>query len=284
MRSVLEGSTAADVCTVPFAHLVVENCLPIALYEELARTYPSDEQILGLNTVRQRAPVRSNKRYNASAHQVLGRRCLTPAWEAFVQYHSSREFFCEVVDVFGPAIRAQYPALEQRLGGALHSLSTGVRFDSESDHGTISLDCQVAINTPVTKAGSVRKVHADAPEELFAMLLYFRRGDDDSVGGDLEIWRWKDGHEPAFLGKQASEADAEHVSTIPYRANTLFAFLNSERALHAVSARQPTPHSRRLVNIIGEVYHPLPNGLFVKRQKPFGKLRQKLAAFMDRRE
>ena len=115
------------------------------------------------------------------------------------------------------------------------------------------------------------------------MLLYFRRSDDHSTGGDLEIWRWKEGREPAFLGKQASEADAELVSTIPYRANTLVAFVNSERALHAVSIRQPTPHSRRLVNIIGEVYRPLPNGLFVKRQKPFGKLRQKLAAFLERR-
>ncbi|MGA9638933.1 hypothetical protein, partial [Flavobacterium sp.] len=61
----------------------------------------------------------------------------------------------------------------------------------------------------------------DAPEELFAMLLYFRRPEDDSTGGDLEIWQWKDGRRPAFIGSEANEEGAELVATIPYRPNTL---------------------------------------------------------------
>jgi hypothetical protein len=45
------------------------------------------------------------------------------------------------------------------------------------------------------------------------------------------------------------------------------AFVNSENSLHAVSARAVTPHSRRLVNLLGEVYRSVPRGLFIKRQK-----------------
>jgi len=275
VQSVLSGRRPADVSTQPFAHVVVENCLPWDLYDKLAATFPSDDQILRMSRAGQRGPARCNQRHNASAHQILGKRTLHPLWEEFVRYHSSTEFFLEIVDVFGPAIRATHPTLETRLGRSLELLTPGIRF-GHTDRGSISLDCQVAINTPVLQAGNARRIYAGAPQELFAMILYFRHENDDSTGGDLEIWRWKAGHQPVFFGKQANESDAEYVATIPYQANTLVAFINSEWALHCVSKRQPTPHSRRLVSIVGDVYRHLPQGLFVKRQKPFGRLRQRV--------
>ena len=50
-------------------------------------------------------------------------------------------------------------------------------------------DCQVGINTPVTRNGptAVRGPHYDRLTELFAGLLYFRHPDDRSSGGDLQV-------------------------------------------------------------------------------------------------
>lgn len=270
--SVLAKAHSGQVSLEPFPYLVIENCLPPALYSALEAAYPSDEKILGINAARRGGRVRQNQRNNVSAHQILGTDALDNLWEEFVGLHTSADFYRDVLRVFGPALKVTYPDLETKLGAPLEDLQTGVRFVPESDVGSISLDCQVAINTSVARASSVRGVHADAPEELFAMLLYFRRPEDDSTGGDLEIWQWKDGRRPAFIGSEANEEDAELVATIPYRPNTLVAFINSEAALHAISDRSVTPYSRRLVNTIGEVYRALPEGLFVKKQERFAKL------------
>ncbi|WPB56518.1 hypothetical protein [Xylophilus sp. GOD-11R] len=272
IQSVLTNTSRQDLRTDPFPYLVVENCLPPALYAELAAAYPSDDSILDLNAARRGGRVRQNQRNNVSAHQAIGRGTVADVWEEFVRFHTSPAFYADVMRVFGDSIRQSYPALEKRLGGPLEGLATGVRFDAASDTGAISLDCQIAINTSVQRFSSVRGVHADAPQELFAMLLYFRRPEDDSTGGDLEIWRWKPGRWPRFIGNEADESAAEFVATIAYQPNTLVAFVNSEYALHAISNRSVTPHSRRLVNLIGEVYRPMPEGLFVKRQKPMARL------------
>ena len=52
--------------------------------------------------------------------------------------------------------------------------------------------------------------------------------------------------------------------------------------VHAVSERDITPHSRRLVNIIGEVYKALPEGLFVKEQKWSAPWRRRWARWKGR--
>ena len=50
-----------------------------------------------------------------------------------------------------------------------------------------------------------RGVHTDAPDELFAMLLYFRPDDDHVRGGDLEICEWKKGVPHRFIERAQSE-------------------------------------------------------------------------------
>ena len=192
---------------------------------------------------------------------------MPPIWIDFIRYHTSQVFYNEVLELLGPEIKTTYPDIEKKLGKNLQECVTGIRFDPNTDLGEISLDCQVGINTSVTQQNSVRRVHTDAPEELFAILLYFKREQDDSTGGDLELYNWKDGIKRLFRRQEVDENDAEFIGRVPYRANTLVCFINSESSLHAVSERSVTPYSRRLVNIIGDVYLSIPGGLFVKHQK-----------------
>jgi hypothetical protein len=285
IHSVLERVRKSDVSYFPYPHLVVRDCLPEQYYRLLSDEYPSDNYIIEMASWRSKGPVRQNYRYDLSAHRALAPGALvSDAWREFIEYHTSTRFFQEVIGLLGPEINTTYPLLERTIGKALGQCSTGIRFDPDRDQGEISLDCQVGINTAVTTKSSVRRVHTDAPEELYAMLLYFRRKDDDFTGGDLEVHGWKEGARRRFVGAEVQEKNAELVRTIKYEANTLIVFINSEISLHAVTDRNITTRSRRLVNIIGEVYRSVPQGLFVKRQQksPIRAARSFLGAVKQR--
>lgn len=266
--SILRGITRADIRPEPFAHVVVEGCLPAALYAELARTFPDDATILRLGRSAGRGRVRPNSRHDVGAHHILGNpHCFSQSWLEFVRYHVSKVFFQEFVELMGPEIAAAYPGLERRLGRPLSELRTGILEGPQADGCEIALDCHIGINTPSRHRGSVRRVHTDAPDELFAALIYFRAENDRAAGGDLEICRWKRGRGRLFVGSEVDESDAEQSYTVVTNPNTAVIFINTPDALHAVSARSPSLVSRRLVNIMGRVPRSISEGLFEKRQK-----------------
>jgi hypothetical protein len=265
---VLRNVTRSDIRRDPYPHIVVENCLPPDVYQALALAYPDDETILEGSGARNQYVIRQNHRYDLRAHRILRTPgVVAPQWEAFVRYHVSHEFFTEFLELLGPEMLEIHPGLERRLGRPVREWTSGVRFDAEWDTGLIGLDCQIGINTPVTRRSATRGVHTDNPDELFAMLLYFRREEDDVAGGDLEICRWKDGVPHCFVGRDVDVADTECCSVVPYRPNTLVIFINSLVSLHAVTPRHRTSLSRRLVNIVGRVHRSVPEGLFERPQK-----------------
>jgi hypothetical protein len=265
--SILRGVTRADIRHEPYAHVVIEDCLPATLYAELARTFPSDETILRLGKSAEDGRTRPNSRHDVHAQEILcNPDCFSQSWRDFVRYHVSNAFFQEFLGLMGPEVIATYPELERRLGRPLGELRTTI-LHGPADGSEIALDCHIGINTPSRHRSSVRRVHTDAPDELFAALFYFRSADDQASGGELEILRWKRNKAHLFVGSEVDESDAEPVGKVAYKPNTAVIFINSTRALHAVSARDPSPVSRRLVNIMGRVPHSIPEGLFEKRQK-----------------
>ncbi len=267
--SILQNVSPRDIRRDPFPHIVIDPCLPHELYAELSGAYPTDEVILGIGEDRTSRRTRPNSRHDVGAHQILSRpEKFSEGWRDFAAYHTSPQFFAEVIALFGSDIRATYPALDDRLGQAMEAWTPGVRYAPGWRDHHVALDCHIGINTPTVRASSVRRIHTDAPDELFAALFYFRQVEDLASGGDFEIFRWKPGRDRLFVGSEIDEIDAEHVITIPYRPNTAVLFLNSDQSLHAVSRRDPSPVSRRLVNVMGRVPHSIPEGLFSKRQKP----------------
>ena len=218
-HSVLANVTPDQVRLEPYPHIVVDDCLPPAYFQELAANYPSNDVILDYCRTHQdrlfnfvEGTARANDRYDVSAYQALDHpEPLSEAWLKFIQYHTSSAFFSEVVNVCGDAIRRVYPALEDTIGRPLEAMTTGVRYRSDCD---ISLDCQIGINTPAESRSSVRRVHVDAREELFAILLYFRDPADDTEGGNLEICRWKNPRRKRFRRSEVDEGDAELLVTV----------------------------------------------------------------------
>jgi hypothetical protein len=250
VKTLLSGVKADEVIPQPFPHIVVREPLDPDVCARLLAEYPP------LDLITRGRPFRSNQRFSYSAARVLQDARVSPLWKELVAVHVSTGFWEEFTELFGPSIRSLYPALG-RDGGKLASLKVGVRGSPEGSDADVLLDAQICVNTPVTdRPSSVQPVHIDGDDELFAGLFYLRHPDDDSEGGDLELYRFKTPHRK-FNGRTVDQACVERIKRIRYDTNVLVLFVNSLQSLHGVSPRSVTPKPRCFLNVLGDVRGPL---------------------------
>ncbi|PWC88086.1 hypothetical protein TSH100_08335 [Azospirillum sp. TSH100] len=240
----------ADIRLDPFPHIVIPDVLEAAGYAQLAESYPGFGRI-GWDDPARRIP--SNQRFMLGADMIMADSGMPDCWRAFAARHSGPEFLAEVEELFAGH---WHPALRRVLDGRLTGHTTARLSFMTAPPGdeTILQDARIEINTPVSGKASVsRGAHLDTPNRLFTGLLYFRDPADDSVGGELVLYRWRDGvSSQPFAFQQPAEA-VEEVVRIPYRANQLVMFPQGIHALHGVGMRHPTPHMRRYVFITAEL-------------------------------
>lgn len=178
---------------------------------------------------------------------------VTDLWKRFIDYHVSREFYQEVEKLFAREISTWHKVKK--------GYTTALRFGPNTTGANVLMDCQVAINTPVKVKSAVRGPHIDGPAEIYAGLLYFRHHSDQvSKGGDLNICECKrpkcdkmpkkDRPKYGTGDTHYKPSDVYVRGIAPYRANSFALFINSEKAIHAVTPRSVTPYSRRLVNVV----------------------------------
>ena len=244
MRSLLAGITPADIRSEPFPHIVARDVLDAATYAALSEGFPRAERLAW------DGPLPSNARFQLSAWLIQLSELSAP-WKEFAMLHSSSAFFADVAELF----REHWPdALKQALRGTLLGHSTGVLLRDQFDRVRILQDARIEINTPVIgKAHSARGAHLDAPNRLFSAMFYMRHPDDVAIGGDLQLFRWKNGPVAACDRFELPPDAVEWVETIPYLANQLVIFPHGIDALHGVSVRHPTRHMRRYVFITAEI-------------------------------
>ena len=252
--SLLQNASKADVRTEPYPHIVVDNALPDDLYEELSRSFPS-LFFMGISSRE------NNKRWNYSNKRAQKNYLIPKLWCAFLAYHSSQDFFNDVVNMLDDGICTTYPNRFPSTS-SLREMNAGARgIDAHGDKDVL-LEALISGNTPVTKASSVRTTHVDAGDKLFAGMFYMRPDDYTASGGDLTVSRFKpeysgDAKLGCFKRQYVDESFVETVDTIGYARNRLVLFVNSLDSLHGVTVRQPTRQVRRFVNLVGEVRPPL---------------------------
>lgn len=246
MPSILGRASKCDVIADPFPHLVIHNALPEDIYEQLASEFPPLSIIAG------DATPRDNTYYFLGAAEARSHAAVSPLWKEFMAHHTSREFFREVVALFGNHIRTMHPHLEYAYGKRLEDFSACARNTEHADEADARMECQLVSCTTALARATPKGPHVDRECALYAGLLYFRLDDDDSTGGDLEIQRFTG--VPRFdVGTNEIPGDrVETVRTIRYERNTLVFFIHSAHSLHAVSARTVTPYARRHVNFVAE--------------------------------
>ena len=248
----LSNLQPGDILDTPYAHYATANVVAPEVYAALEAGFPSLEMILnGRNAG-------SNQAVRMTVKQVLNDRRISPLWREFFEYHTSRDYWRDVVRLFGDRFRRAFPSLEERVGRRYEDWRVVPRgFAGEAD---IHLDCQFVMNTPVTEVSSVKTPHVDLCDKIFSALFYFRDAADNTAGGDFEIYRWR--RSPRFIKHRSLTRDVEMVEIVKYEANAYACFLNSEQAVHGVSPRGITNVPRRYINFIAE----LPSKAFEPKQ------------------
>ena len=237
--SILSKADSSLVSNYPFPHIVIKNAIPDHLAHLLTSSFPTDLFNHDKN----------NTRFDYSALEVTQDKSLASHWKEFIDYHSSESFFIEVLEVFKNNISSN----DYKKYRNMKTIKRGSEIHK---HDKMYLDAQISINSPVTKSSSVRKIHVDNSNKLFSGLFYLRLPEDDSVGGNLELFEWKDGYSLRKKIKIYQEGlnpkFCNPVKEVEYANNVGIIFLNSINSLHGVSERQKTNHPRCFVNLVGE--------------------------------
>lgn len=241
---VTQNITPDDLMQDPCPYFWIKDALPWNLYEQLAAEYPEQYMMRdGKRTFQAR-------RYRQHEFEPG---TITPLWQEFVDYHTSREFKDRVLALFAPAIDRYHAA---HHAGWLEAPVTA-RHDKPGvkQPGSIAMELQFVLNGQ--QETTVRTTHLDNARELFAGLLYMRRPEDTSTGGDIHVFR-KLVARPTYTGVR--EVDAAHVTSagsVPYRANHMILFLNTEDTIHGVTPRIGATCLRRYINIDAHQDHRL---------------------------
>ena len=228
------------VQTDPYPHVIIEDAIPWDLYENLEAEFP-EKTLLATD------PFDNGICYRLKADKLLSLTFESGLWRDFAEYHTSAEWFNEVNELFKPY-----------MPGVLHKTFTeddlGARGWAD-ENKNIWTDCQAVIHKPIEEK-STRTPHIDNPMEMWAGLLYMPYPDDQSTGGEFQIYSTQSSVQKVDkkAGRQIYDSDlGTVVKTIPYKRNTFVMFANnSPNTVHGVSLRQNATLNRRSVNIIGE--------------------------------
>lgn len=255
MKNILADLPLNIVRTEPFVYLYAEDVLPDEIALQLITELPAVKTI-----AKNRNNVPENTRLDYMIQDMRNDRGtnneISPLWQEFMEANASKEFVQDFFRLFGPHIKkmySQYDHIAEHPG----QIRVGTRGIDSFDTHDVLADANIGVNTPISKkASSVRTAHLDDPRKLYGGLLYLRHPDDDSVGGEFCVYKYKHGTIPRFTRQQIDMHDVEEIARVPYKRNSLVLFLNSFDAVHGVTPRHPTKHTRQFLNIIGDGPEP----------------------------
>ncbi len=252
-RDVFASVQRGVLIETPYPHLVIEDALPADLAMVLLNEMPPVEVFT------RDAPPESNKRFPLPSHIALADPRPSAAWRAAIAEcdASMGNLLAHVLDRMRDHLLRAFPDFPSRFA-PLDQLRAIPRVQKDRKPHEIGCDAQMVINTPALSAGtSVRGPHLDMPDKLISALLYLRASDDDSTGGELELYAPRRSGVTFDNRNNTSLENVELVRRYPYRHNLLILPLGVPHALHGVSARSATAKQRYHLHLVGETAAPL---------------------------
>lgn len=229
---VTQTITKDDLIVDPCPYFYIKDALPWDLYDQLIADYPEEYMMQDGKTTFQARRYRQHEIVEGTVSQL---------WKDFIAYHNSIEYKNRVLDLFEPALEKYYKDIHQELKQA------GVSERHSGVKGTVQMELQFVLNGQQEE--TVRTIHLDNSRELFAGLLYMRKPEDQSTGGDIQMFRKKVPN-PEFSGvREVNPTQVELAGTVQYQANTMVLFLNTADTLHGVTPRIGANCFRRYINI-----------------------------------
>lgn len=251
--NILQNFDRDNYFTHPYPYFFINNCFSDKIYNQLSNDYK-----LIINYLKKKNDFKTlnNTRLQINAKNFMKEDFFKKTiWYDFVKFHTSKEFLKNLIMIFEKDLKNFYPEIFNAFNNFYNDENyLKIRDNDNKDHRFV-IDCQPGINTPVIKQSNVRGPHVDNPVEIFGGLFYLRDENDNSKGGDLDIYDVKN-NEICFEGK----AEVKNISKIKkvkifkYDKNRCIFFLNSLKTIHGVSERSETKYTRNLTNFVIETY------------------------------
>ncbi len=224
----------------PYPYVCVEEALPEKIYKELEETFPEE-------LVTSTSPHDGGITYRYKCKEAQ-ENAIPPIWQDFFAYHTSPEYFKACISLFGGSIERLYSQYRDLLN------ADNITVRDVDNSGSYVTDCQFVVHEPVDQTGTSRTPHVDNPVEIYAGLLYMRKANDKSEGGNFTIHEQIGNIEQVnkSLGRQVEENVHKPVREVSYKPNSFCMFLNVMGSIHSVTPRIEPTERRRSINIIGE--------------------------------
>ena len=252
-RDVFASIAQGRLVVHPYPHLVVEDALPADLAATLLAEVPP------VDVFTRGKPALSNVRFALRTPVALADPRPSAAWKAALAEcnASMRSMLHHVLDRMGDHLLRAYPDFASRFA-PLEALRAVPRAQPNRQSHEVGMDAQMVINTPALSEGtSVRGPHLDQPDKLISGLLYLRAADDDSTGGELELYAAR---RPDITFNERNGTASENVELVhryPYRHNLLILPLGLPYSVHGVTPRSATAKPRYYLHLVGEMAAPL---------------------------
>ena len=184
---------------------------------------------------------------------------LHDSWRSVISEHLAPAAVHRLLGIFAPAIRQQYPQLEDEFGD-LSDWSIGQRYVDDPESCVLLADVQISYHAPVPNTTAQdRGPHLKMTNKLLICQLLMRLFEDDSEGGELQLYTRPDKEKLLVVtGDQEVVAGQGLIleKTIPYRANTAVAFLNTPESIQTMAPRR-SDKPLMYLNMIFEHRRPL---------------------------
>lgn len=253
--SIIKKFKKVNYSSYPFPFFEIDNAYDEKTYSLLTKDYNLFHSFFK----KDKKYSENNIRLQISSKEFLNSSLFTKSiWHDFIIYHSSKEFFLDLFEIFFEDIEKIYPNVVKIVENEKNNSNFLSLRDKENNkkYNFVS-DCQPGINTPSKFKSTVRDSHVDSPVELLAGLFYLRDDGDNSIGGDLEIMENTSKKSVLFHNKAEvlNVHDLRVVKLIRYKKNKVVFFMNTVNSIHRVTPRESCEYPRNLTNIIFETYN-----------------------------
>ena len=253
--SIIKKFKKQNYSSYPFPFFEIENAYDEKTYSLLRKDYNLFHSFFK----KDKKYKDNNIRLQISSKEFLSNSLFTKSiWHDFIIYHSSKEFFLDLFEIFFEDMEKIYPDIVKIVENEKNNSNfLGLREKENNENYIFVSDCQPGINTPTNFKSSVRDSHVDNPVELLAGLFYLKDEEDKTIGGDLEIMENIERKPLLFHDKAEvnNKSDLKVFKLIKYQKNKVFFFINTKNSIHRVTPRESCELPRNLTNIIFETYN-----------------------------
>ena len=259
----------------PFPHIIIEDCLDEYSYSLLADSFPDNDSFYPTDK-------EDNKAYWITGSDLLN--VSNNVWADFIDKHVSQKSFDKFIEVINPFMNDLDLDYVNNFGKELQNCSfrlaeIGGAKNQSNKKTDIVISVSAGINTPCKTQSIIEPPHNDIPQKMFNSLLYMRTDEDDSSGGDLTLYKTLNQFVFTSISEDLNEVDEKYlkkIKTIKYSRNLFILFPNKVNAIHGVTARGPTLHTRRYINLNMESYVLKKSAFFKTHRSLFSRIKFRL--------